>query len=144
MTKKFEWLCHIKSLLTKNWWMLCSAVYWHFSKTKQRKKCTTTTTVILWPFFPLKQELAGNSTQQPSPLLPILCIFPFQPPDSMSILGLPHPLLPSTSNDMIFFTQSSFHSTYPNHLNLCCFTASDTDSILILSLSSALGTLSFR
>ena len=36
------------------------------------------------------------------------------------ILGLPHPLLPSTSNDMIFFTQSSssFHSTCPNHLSL--------------------------
>ena len=54
------------------------------------------------------------------------------------ILGLPHPLLPSTLNDMIFFTQSSssFHGTCPNHLNLFCFMASDTDSIPILSLSS--------
>ena len=59
------------------------------------------------------------------------------------ILSLPCPLLPSTSN-MIFFTQSSSSlcSTCPNHLNLFHFTASDTDSIPILSLSSALDTLS--
>ena len=52
------------------------------------------------------------------------------------IFGLPHPLLPSTSN-MIFFTQSSsssFHNTCSNHLNLFYFTVSDTDSIPILSL----------
>ena len=39
-------------------------------------------------------------------------------------------------------TTSSFCSTCPNHLNLFCFMASDTDSIPILSLSSALSTLS--
>ena len=60
------------------------------------------------------------------------------------ILSLPRHLLPSTSSDMIFFTQSSssFPSTCHNDLTLFCFTASDTDSTPILSLSSALGTVS--
>ena len=54
------------------------------------------------------------------------------------ILGLPFLLLPSTSNYIVFLTQSSssFYSTCPNHLNPFPFTASDTDSIPILSLSN--------
>ena len=112
-----------------------------------------TTTVVLRPFSLHTQGLAGGSTQQPSPPLPILRIFLFQPALSLMslsttwlhvIFGLPRPLLPSTSNDMIFFTQSSssFRSTRPNYLNLFRFTASDTDSIPILFFSSALGTIS--
>ena len=97
----------------------------------------------------------GWPTALQSSLLHLSLSFPFSlfnPHSLMSlsttwlhvILSLSRPLLPSTSNDMIFFTQSSssFRSTCPNHLNLFRFTASDTDSIPILSLSSALGTLS--
>ena len=56
------------------------------------------------------------------------------------VLGLPFPLTPSTSYEVLFFTQSpsSFHNTSPNHLNWFHFTTSDTNSIYILSLSSAL------
>ena len=46
------------------------------------------------------------------------CTPPCTPPRKSA--PVPRPLLPSTSNDMIFFTQlsSSFHSTCPNHLSL--------------------------
>ena len=117
-------------------------------------RLTTTTTVILQPFSLLMQELTGSSIQQPLPSLPILChlslsfscsLFNLHSLMSFSttwlhvILGLPHPLLPSTLNDMIFFTQSSsFHSTCPNHLNLFCFMVSDTDLIFPSALHSAL------
>ena len=39
----------------------------------------TKTTVVLRPFSLLTQRLAGSSTQQPPPPLPIPYIFPFQP-----------------------------------------------------------------
>ena len=53
----------------------------------------------------------------------------------------PRPSSPSrTSYDMLFFTQSpsSFRNPCPSHLNWFRFTTSDTNSILILSLISAL------
>ena len=85
-----------------------------------------TTTVVSRPFSLLTQGLASSFTQQLPPPFPLLHIFPFQPALSHVPLHhqapchhcFSHPLLPSTSNDMIFFTQSSsctWHSAlYPS------------------------------
>ena len=112
----------------------------------------TTTTVVLWLFTHLCRgwPVTLYSSLLHLPLSFTSSLFNSYSLMSLSttwfhvVLGLPSPLLPSTSNDIIFFTQSSpsFRSTCPNHLNLFCFMASDTDSIPILSLSSALSTLS--
>ena len=75
--------------------------------------------VVLQLFFLLMQGLEGSSTQQLPPPLPLLRIFPFQP--ALSHIPFHHlapcPLSPSTSNDLIFFTQSSssFCSACPRH-----------------------------
>ena len=69
---------------------------------------------------------------------------PSLPHDSIHVvLSLPLPFTPSTSYEMLFFTQSpsSFHNTRPSHLNRFCFTTSDTNSIPILSISSDTGTV---
>ena len=115
--KPFTLSCCTMLLLSKS---LVSMRRWHLKilKSAGKSKMTITTTVILQWFSLLTQGLAGDSIQQPPPPLPILCIFsfqpalscPFPPPGSMSSLAFPI-LLPSTSNDMIFFTRSSssFH-----------------------------------
>src|SRR5271170_6618146 len=62
------------------------------------------------------------------------------------ILGLPLPLLPTTSIFLQALTQSSsaFRSTCPNHLNLPRLITSTTPSTPSLFLSSTVGTLSFN
>ena len=67
------------------------------------------TTVILWPFSLLMQGLASGSTQQPSPSLPILGIFPFQP--ALSHVLFPHlvPCHPQPSpSSLTFLTFTKF------------------------------------
>src|SRR5271170_7817007 len=62
------------------------------------------------------------------------------------ILGLPLPLLPTTSIFLQALTQSSsaFRSTCPNHLNLPRLITSTIPSTPSLFLSSTVGTLSFN
>ena len=92
------------------------------------------------------QGLADGFPQQFPPLLMLLHILPFQ--TTLSCPSLLHDSMSSSaflplSYDMLFFTQSpsSFCNTCQSHLNWFRFTTSDTNSIPILSLSSALGTL---
>ena len=92
----------------RTFFAMCS---WKNRMSYMLKKCMENKTVVLWPFFLLTQGLSGGSTQQPSPFpyslhLPLnstlSCSFP--PPWLHVILGLPLPILPSTLNNMIFFT----------------------------------------
>ena len=78
-------------------------------------------------------------------LSPISFISPFNRALQV-ILGLPLPLLPSTSKFLQALTQSStcFRSTYPNHLNLPRLITSTTPSIQRLRLSSTVGNLSLQ
>ena len=109
---------------------------------------TTTTTIVLQPFSLLTQGVgwwlltAVSSTSHA----------PAHPPFSNHALSCPSllhdftsssafsSLSPSTSYDMLFFTQSlsSFHNACPSHLNRFRFTTSDSNSIPILSVRDTL------
>ena len=95
---------------------------------------------LFYGHFPAYVGLASGFSQQFLPLLTLLRILPFQTTLSHVPLYYMTPRRPWPC--MLFFTQSpsSFRNTCPSHLNQ--FT--ETNSIPILSLSSALGTLSVR